>query len=394
MVESFAANTDYAKLRFRHHGDHLAQAAILQAEMRHRHRRKLSSLLAQSPRFYFPNTLAGEQATGSHLAAEHACLFIPGMRVADLTAGLGIDVLALARLGCRVTAFDIKRENVEALVYNAQVCGLGDMIEVIEGDSIEWLRRHPDAWFDAIFVDPARRDSLGRRVYGLSDCSPDVVACRELILAHTPRMVVKLSPMLDVKALCSELPGVRRVTAIGTSTECKELVAEVEINTAEDLEPEQRAVTIKNDGSVSRLDILRDADAPLIATCAPREGMLLYEPWPAVMKLHPWGTLSANWPQLEMVGVGTSLFISENPVDSVPAEAYEIERVEPFDRRVMKTLSKDKLKTNVAVRNFPLSAPELASRLRITEGGSKKLFGVTGAGKARLLIFAQPLARD
>ncbi len=392
MVENFTATTDYTKLRLRHHGDPVAQAAILQAEMRHRHRRKLGTLLEVCPRFYFPNSLAGEQATGSLIAEEHARFFAPGMKVADLTAGLGIDVLALARRGCRVTAFDIKKENVEALIYNAQACGLGDMIEVIEADSIGWLREHAEVRFDAVFVDPARRDGLGRRVYGLSDCSPDVVAARELILAHAPRMVVKMSPMLDVKAVCAELPGISHVTAIGTTTECKELVAEVVAGEVGALD--QQAVTIRNGGSVSKLSLLSDAGAPLMASAPPCPGMLLYEPWPTVMKLHPWGTLSALWPQLQMVGAGTSLFVSENLVEGVPAEAFEIERVEPFDRRVMKALAKEKLKTNVAVRNFPLGAPELASRLRITEGGSKKLFGITGVAKERLLIFARPLVSE
>ncbi|WP_304589755.1 hypothetical protein [uncultured Duncaniella sp.] len=41
---------------------------------------------------------------------------------------------------------------------------------------------------------------------------------------------------------------------------------------------------------------------------------------------------------------------------------------------------------NVATRNFPLSAPQLAAKLKIKEGGDRMIFGTTVPDGSRLLI--------
>lgn len=80
------------------------------------------------------------------------------------------------------------------------------------------------------------------------------------------------------------------------------------------------------------------------------------------------------------------------PCDDFPGEAYLIESVMPFDRRTVKAFAATYPKINVAVRNFPLSAPELVRRLKIKEGGDMMLFGTTGPDGELLLITARPIA--
>ncbi|MDE6177385.1 MAG: hypothetical protein K2F71_07595, partial [Paramuribaculum sp.] len=74
MDEMVAGSTDFNRLRLRHHGDPMAMEAILQAELRHRHRRKFASTFAANPRFLFPNALAAEQASGDEAARYHASM--------------------------------------------------------------------------------------------------------------------------------------------------------------------------------------------------------------------------------------------------------------------------------------------------------------------------------
>ena len=48
------------------------------------------------------------------------------------------------------------------------------------------------------------------------------------MLQVAPRYIAKLSPMLDISHVLSELDCVRNIMAVGTTTECKELVVTVE----------------------------------------------------------------------------------------------------------------------------------------------------------------------
>ena len=49
---------------------------------------------------------------------------------------------------------------------------------------------------------------------------------------------------------------------------------------------------------------------------------------------------------------------------------------------------------NVAVRNFPLSAPELVSRLKVRDGGKLKVFGVTLHDGSKVLIVTDMTTAD
>ena len=45
---------------------------------------------------------------------------------------------------------------------------------------------------------------------------------------------------------------------------------------------------------------------------------------------------------------------------------------------------------NVAVRNFPMSAPELARRLKVKDGGECYLFGTTTATGRHIILATSP----
>ena len=48
--------------------------------------------------------------------------------------------------------------------------------------------------YDLIFLDPARRDSHGGKVFRLEDCTPNVVELLPTLLAHGKQLMIKLSP--------------------------------------------------------------------------------------------------------------------------------------------------------------------------------------------------------
>ena len=83
---------------------------------------------------------------------------------------------------------------------------------------------------DLIYIDPARRDCQGQRTYGISDCTPDVVALQDVLVEKADRIIIKLSPMLDWRKAVSDLGPdcVSEVHIVSVDNECKELLVGAE----------------------------------------------------------------------------------------------------------------------------------------------------------------------
>ena len=123
----------------------------------------------------------------------------------------------------------------------------------------------------------------------------------------------------------------------------------------------------------------------IVSYSTPKDGAYLYEPYPAVMKAGGMKLLSATY-DIGKLHPNTHLFTSEKKLASFPGEVFEIVKVLPFSKQTIKLISKEYPAINVATRNFPLSAPQLAAKLKIKEGGDRMIFGTTGHDGSRLLI--------
>lgn len=382
------SHLDPMRLRLSHHGEPGIDQAILQIECRRRVARKLPELSA-NPHFLFPSLISTEQCTSESLAALHVRISgcREGSRVFDMTAGLGIDAIAHARAGAKVTAADIVDAHAHALMHNASVLGLEERLSVRCADSVELLRDMADDAADVIFIDPARRsiDGTQKRVYRLADTLPDPVSLMPEMLRVAPTVIVKASPMLDLHGAAAEL-GASELHVTGNATECSEVVAVVRRQGIE--EP---TVTVHTpDRDTLTLPLAEVGKAPDVHIAVPLPGMILIEPHPAVMKAAPWQMLCRRY-GIRPVHSATHLFISDCPVPGIPARQYRLLAVTGAGGREVKELVRRWPKANVAVRNYPGTAPELVRRLKIKEGGDIRLIGCTttdtnGRDKLTLLV--------
>nr|MBD5376358.1 methyltransferase domain-containing protein [Bacteroides sp.] len=370
---------DFAAMRLAAGGNPERMREILQLEMRHKHAAKLPDTL-RCEAFEFPDSLSGEQSTSDELAEIHASLIEPGERVLDMTCGLGIDTFHIARKAASVTACELKSHVAEAAERNAAALGL-DNVTIVNADSVEWLRKHPGS-FDTIFIDPARRSADGGRVYALADCQPDVVALLPLLRAHCSRLIVKASPMLDVKKTMSELDNDADIILLGNTSECKELMAILPGNGT------ISAVTA-GAGRMSYTAAEEQAATPVYGL--PAVGDTLYEPYPAVMKSGAMKLLAVRH-GLTKTAPDTHLY-SGAPVADFPGRAYTVEAVVPFDKRGIKAIAAAaKAGAEVAVRNMGgITAAELRTRLKVKEASDARIYGVRSLdGKRHLILCSKP----
>lgn len=347
----------------------------LQQECRRRAAKKLAATLL-FPDFRFPTSLSAEQCTGDELAELHSAMVSEGARVVDLTCGLGIDAFHIARRASHVVAIDMDPIVAEAIEPNATALGLNNIYGV-NADCSEWLKKCNEH-FDYAFIDPARRGENGRRLFSLHDCKPDVIELLPEIKRIASHVIIKMSPMLDINAVLRELPETCRLHILGTTSECKELVAEVTGGFTG--EPE---IIVQTVGKPT-LRFRRNELSPVTSYANEvNTGDIIGEPWPTVMKAMAWGALSGT-----QLHPDTHLWL--NPEADFPGKTYTVSRIEEFRSANIKRLAKEKISASVAVKNLPITAAELSKRLKVRESSTTRLLATTIFPSKKYFLFLNP----
>lgn len=378
-------NTSALRLKYgRDHADD-----ILQIEMRRKHNAKFAETLRGNPHFIFPNSLAAEQATSDPLANFHASLIEKDSVVADMTAGLGIDAMALAKKAKFVVAVEHNADVANALRINAENI---KNLEVVEDDCRnqlqEWVKTGRK--FDAIFIDPARRNANGGRVYALGDCEPDVVGLLPSLAKIARKLIVKASPMLDITHSVNALePYVEQVIVLGTTTECKELDLICILGRTNSIEPKIRAVTIGQE-SIDEFDFTRKEEADSKSVFGvPKENDYIFDPYPAVTKAAPNKLLGQRF-GLTKIGSNTHLWFASAPVDDFPGTIFRIIEVLPYMSKHIKRYASRFPKVSVTARNFDIPSDALRAKLKVSEG-SLRLFAVNAFDGRKFLITCEKI---
>lgn len=346
--------------------------AITQIEARKKTHSKIPSFLSFD-KFLFPDALAAEQATDERVAKFHAFLAGSGKRILDLTAGLGIDSLTMAQNSNDLTVCEIMSLKAQMLEHNSKVLDLPS-IKVNNVDCQVFLANNTDN-FDIIYIDPARRDSDNRRTYSLENCVPDVLSLLPKILDIAPVVMIKVSPVLDVTKLITDVPSLEMIYAVCVKGECKELLLQIKKDAAF---KGYKVVDLDDNGIINEIEFsAEETDNDKIKIAVQKDisaeslaDKYLYEPNAGVMKLPRKSVMSNKFDGLVQVSRNTPLFVSDIFYQDFPGRVLRIENV----------ISKSdypKLKGaryNVVSRNYPISADELRKKLKVKEGRDKFIY--------------------
>lgn len=300
----------------------------------------------------------------------------------DLTGGFGVDFSYLARGFSQATYVERQRHLCDLAEHNMAALGL-DQARIVCGDGVEYLRQMGPV--DFIYLDPARRDEHGSRTYAIEDCTPNVLELRDLLLAKSQYTLVKLSPMLDWRKVVADFDGtVREVHIVATGNECKELLLVLGQQVHE--EPSAPRVFCVNDNqridydSAAYTQGLRIGGKPL-----PETKNYLYEPNASIMKAGCFDLVEERF-GVTQVGPSSHLFVSATPVADFPGRGFAIEAIGGMNKKDIKRLLNGTKQANIAVRNFPLTAPQLRKKLKLADGGPVYLFGTTMQGCDHVLL--------
>lgn len=360
------------------------EVEIRQIEARQKAKQKLPSWYAEE-RLIFPPAVSVEQSS-SETTGRYKAALVSGTLM-DATGGMGIDVSFFAKNCMSVLYVEQKPELVERARYNLDVLGHQN-VQCLQGNSLEILPTL-DTVFDWIYLDPARRSADNRRVVGLRDCEPDVVTHLPLLLQKAKRLLIKASPLLDLKQTLLDLPQLSVIHVVSVENECKELLFELSSEAQPTGSPTVRTINFKSDDIVQTFDFEWNSEQSLAVTlCAPQT--YLYEPNASVLKAGAFKSV-ANAYGVEKIAPHSHLYTSETLVEHFPGRIFRVEAVVKVDAKALAPFLPDG-KANLTVRNFPLSTDELRKKLKLKEGGSTYIFATTLAnGDKRLLVCKKPI---
>lgn len=333
----------------------------------------------------YPPHLSMEQCS-SELTADYKAAIVAqagGERhsLTDLTGGFGIDFSALAAEFERVDYVERQEVLCELARHNFPLLGLKHAT-VHQADATEYLQgMEPVSW---LFLDPARRDGHGGKTVAIADCEPDVAQLEPLLLAKAGRVLLKLSPMLDLAQALHTLKYVVQAHVVAVGGECKELLLVLAADAA--LQPDEVPICCVNlPAAANAFTFSRqgEQDAPCAYADAPRA--YLYEPHAALLKAGAFRSLSHIY-KVEKLHPNSHLYTSDMPVDGFPGRTFRVEGWSGFGKREVKALLDGLKKANLTVRNFPASVAELRKRLKLGEGGDTYLFATTLAEGQKALI--------
>ncbi len=321
--------------------------------------------------------LAMEQCSSQTTALYKAALVI-GDTITDLTGGLGVDFafMTQGRVGTYVERqqllCDIARHNFSALRLNATV---------VNGDAADYLNGMSHV--DTLYIDPARRDNAGNRVFALADCTPDVTSLAHTMLLKARRVIIKLSPMLDHRAAVAALPCVSQVHILSTRNECKELILVLDRDyngdvTVHCVNDDQRQTFVLGQENIT---------ATVWNETTPSH---LYEPNASIMQAGSCNLLASEL-DLSVVSHFSHLLVGDRLVPGFPGRTFAVDDVGSMNKKELRRFMQGITQANVITRNFPLRAAQLARRLKVSDGGDTYILATTTASARHILFKAHRL---
>lgn len=337
-------------------------------------------------------------------------------RIADLTGGLGVDSWAFSEVAKEVLYNEMNPALAAAARHNFKALGVTNIfIKNSEATSDSLKDIFGDFRPDVIFLDPARRDSAGKKVFLLEDCSPDVLKILPELFGISRFVLLKLSPMADITMAVERLDRtyeeylekasgkgwngqwVREVHVVASGGECKELLILLDGEWNEGY-----SLTCREDGKTLTFkpEEITKAKAGYPDSTFAR---IIFEPGKSLTKA---GVSNAICKRFGLVKLArfTHLYTISEPLSDSESEqrtaplkdfgkVFYVKEILPLNKSSMKDVGKRYPHSEVSAKNIPMSSDELRTRLKVKSGDDAHIFGVrieTPYNEDNYLIVTEP----
>lgn len=295
-----------------------ASAVATQVKYLQRARRKLPSLYAA--RAIIPPR-AFEQSSSEESAERKP---LSGDSVLDLTCGLGIDTMALAKSFRRVVSLERDEILADVVRHNLRLMGV-DNVEVVTASAEDYVAECKEN-FDWVFADPDRRSAEGRKMVVLEECSPNMRALMPRLKEIAGRVAIKLSPLFDSDE-AFRLFSPAEVEIVSLGGECKE------VNIYTGAERDMLRIAIIGEGEWC-FDTSAEQEVPSSDNFADEGWRYLLIPDVALMKGRV--AIAALKPYAAIWSNNGYAFAKELPQEKLPCRIFEIASIRRYRPKELK----------------------------------------------------------
>lgn len=328
--------------------------------------RKFPFLLKEG--IIFPPQLNLEQSS-SEKTALYKSKILNGSIFIDLTSGFGIDAYYLSQNFDHVTLVEQNTELLEIVEHNWGILGRqANFINKKLEDFLSQNQKH----FDVIYLDPARRDQQKNKVFLLEDLSPDILEIQGKLQSISDQVIIKLSPLIDLKYLVSVLPGISRIEIIALKNDVKEVVIFLSNENTDEiicscvnLESGESGFTFKF-GEEERAESEYSEPEKYI-----------YIPNNSILKAGVFNLISQKF-GLKKLHPNSHFYTSSEKKEDFPGRILEME---PVDSKNIKK----KEQFNIISKNYPLKPEEIKKKYGLKDGGDHYLI-FTQSKKGKIIL--------
>lgn len=317
-------------------------------------RKKFPFLLKEG--IIFPPQLNLEQAS-SEKTAEYKSQILKGKKFIDLTSGFGIDAFYLSQNFEEVMLVEQNQELLNIVEHN---WGILERKATFTNQNLEDFLQINQQHFDVVYLDPARRDQNKNKVFLLEDLSPDIIRIREKLLAIADQVIIKLSPLIDLKYLISVLPGIFRIEILAVRNDVKEIVIFLS------KEPKEGIMVncINLESGESAFNFVFGEEENRQALYSEPE-KFIYIPNNAILKAGVFNLISERF-GLKKLHPNTHIYTSDQKSNDFPGRILEMKVVD--SKQIKK-----KEQFNIISKNYPLKPEDIKKKYGLKDGGEAYL---------------------
>lgn len=274
----------------------------------------------------------------------------------DLTGGFGVDTKHLAdhsKKGIYVESFpalfEIAKHNLE--IFHPSKLDYYN-------DSAESFLSKKSEQFDLIYIDPDRRTEKSAKGVFLDDCTPNVLELKDKLLELGKIILIKTSPLIDIKNTLYQLENVSRVDIVSVQNECKEVLFTLEKN----FSGEAKIVTVNFTKSQDELFsfCFSEEEGSSCSYAPPRK--YIFEANTSILKAGGFKIIGSRF-NLEKIAPSSHFYTSEEFKSEFPGKVFELISTTTKTSQLPK-------KANIISRNHPLTPEKIKTKGKIKDGGS------------------------
>jgi hypothetical protein len=280
----------------------------------------------------------------------------------------------------KVSYVERQEELCDLARHNFKVLGK-DHINVFHSETEAHLKTMGHA--DWIYIDPARRSAGGNKLVLLSDCEPDVSHLYPVLLEKATRVMIKLSPMMDISCALQDLPNTSEIHILSVENECKEVLLVLDQQVLGSIKV--RTINFGKNKEQQIFEYNLDEESIAEVKFATKIDKYLYEPNAAIMKSGAFKLIGKRF-GLCKLHINTHLYTSNELFSEFPGRVFEVTHLWGNSKKELYELCKKAPKANITTRNYPMPVDELRKKLKIKDGGDVYLFACTLSDDQKVII--------